>query len=163
MRQFTRDVDGVFEQGRHLICDPDPKRCGTVVPLPASTKAPVIPAANCRACAERFVWKHEECLNPIGPLGRVVFHGHPRPSTRTIAPNGIIKGFAASPSSAGAENVWTPYTLPSATRRMVSCFYVNATLPRSFNDGSLKKAYPPRRLSASVMTSPSWLVLMLKI
>ena len=69
MRQFTSDVDGVRGQDRDLICDAEPRRCGTVARVPASTKVPVIPA-NGQASAERFVcWKHEESVHRIEPLG----------------------------------------------------------------------------------------------
>jgi hypothetical protein len=94
-----------------------------VSPSPASTKASVIRAETCRACAERFVSKPQECLGTIEPFESVVFDGYPPPSTRPIAPNGITKGFGASPSSAGVENVWTPYTVGSAIRRTVGCVY----------------------------------------
>ena len=76
MRQLTTDVAGVFDAGRSLICDCDPKLSGAVDRLRDSTLVRVIRLPNCNASAERSVRsRKEEYLDRIAPLGVVIVDG----------------------------------------------------------------------------------------
>ena len=115
MRQLTSGVDGLF--GRL-----QPFRSGSQV-MPCSGPLARVDEGPNDPCGQlRDVWGKVRVMEALGVSGRRAHRSGKSSSTDTHG-LGRTQSHRTEPSSAGAENVSTSYTLPSARRRMVSRFY----------------------------------------